>query len=149
MCVCFSSQTAHFISWKISMFSWSLYVFPRCSQCNWVLGSRHGNLGSSIKKAQQAVANKALTESTLSPNQFRSHPRAMLIITQVWPWLGSLCSCPLCTCCPLCFSFYACCTVSGFSDSRIVTEDERMKKVIGAVLKFCFNDYSKGVLFTF
>ena len=53
-------------------------------------------------------------------------------------------------CAVLVFSIMqACCIVNGYSDSSIVTEDERMKNVIGVILKFCFNGYSKGVLFTF
>lgn len=104
--------------------------------------------GSSIKKAQQAVANKALTESTL-PKPVQKPPKSNvnnnpgMALTWFLVFLSSACA-------VLVFSFMqACCIVNGYSDSSIVTEDERMKNVIGVILKFCFNGYSKGVLFTF
>lgn len=104
--------------------------------------------GSSIKKAQQAVANKALTESTL-PKPVQKPPKSNVNNNPGMALTWFLVFCPLHVLFPV-FSFtQACCIVSGCSDSRIVTEDERMKKVIVVILKFCFNGYSKGALLTF
>lgn len=104
--------------------------------------------GSSIKKAQQAVANKALTESTL-PKPVQKPPKSNVNNNPGMALTWFLVFCPLHVLFPV-FSFtQACCIVSGCSDSRTVTEDERMKKVVVVILKFCFNGYSKGALLIF